>query len=71
MTGDYFTGAGYSIGLCPVSGKKRYITKKNAKKVVKIMRNNKGLHAYRCDDCGDWHIGHHSIAVMKGRARRP
>lgn len=43
---------------CP--GKRRYVKRAHAKAFAKKMRKLGGelLHAYRCTNCGLWHLGH-------------
>jgi lipopolysaccharide biosynthesis regulator YciM len=57
-----------SIGICPVRGLVRYASRSAAKQAVKsIISKGKGniiqsqgreLHEYRCQKCGNWHVGH-------------
>ena len=43
-------------------GKAKHDTKDNAVVAIKVLVRNRGhqgqLHAYRCDFCGKWHVGH-------------
>ena len=43
---------------CP--GKVRYLERRHAKAFAKAMRKRGGelLGAYRCTNCGLWHLGH-------------
>lgn len=45
------------LGTCPASGKRRYTSKKNAKKAGRTIKG-RGLAAFLCGDCGMWHLGH-------------
>lgn len=46
-----------SGGSCPTCGKRRYITKADAKRAIRRFEGREGrLNAYRCGDA--WHLGH-------------
>ena len=52
-----------SFGVDPetCARKRRYPTKRGAKAaIVSVLTNNGGrqMHPYRCEHCGNWHIGH-------------
>jgi len=46
-----------SIGTCPDCGKKRYATRKDARRAARAFHRTESLRAYRC---GDWHHYGHS-----------
>lgn len=51
---------------CPDCGKRRWLTRADAKTIAKRMPAGKGigLHPYRCGDA--WHLGHLPTAVVRG-----
>lgn len=56
---QYRRTVGYD-GLCP-TGKRSYETRAAAKagrRGLSGITSVEGVHAYRCDACGFWHIGH-------------
>jgi hypothetical protein len=58
----------------PVVKKIMYATQSAAWKVIRNMRkrsrcdNGHSLHAYRCNACGGWHLGHDALGI--GRRKR-
>jgi hypothetical protein len=58
-----------SAGLCPSCGKRRWLTKREARLVARRMTARVGrLHAYRCGEF--WHLGHLPAVVVAGRLSR-
>lgn len=58
-----------SAGTCPDCGKRRWLTRKDARKAMRRM-HDKTLQVYQCGDY--WHLGHPPgrgipRAVMRGR----
>lgn len=56
------------VAFCEVHGKKGF-TKKNAKKVIRMLRNRKetGMREYRCGSIPNlWHVGHLPPSIMWG-----
>lgn len=52
-----------SLGLSPetCARKRRYRTKREAKQAIVSTLTSAGgraMNAFRCEHCGDWHIGH-------------
>lgn len=52
------------VGICPVCGKRRYRSRKDAKSVLRKLRGQGRQHVYQCGDY--WHHGHLPRAVVKG-----
>lgn len=53
------------------TGKVRYASRKAAKTALRRLRGQGGarddhVHAYRCDWCDFWHLGHLSPLVFRG-----
>jgi len=44
------------LGHCAQAGKREYPDRRTAKRAVKEV--DPAMHAYRCDFCGFWHVGH-------------
>jgi hypothetical protein len=57
-------------GLCPACGKRRYLSRRDAKTFARISSHHKhrGMTAYRCGDF--WHLGHLPAGVKSGRYTR-
>lgn len=45
------------VGTCPATGKRMFLTRAAAKR-QKRMLGDRGLHAYRCQTCNHFHLGH-------------
>lgn len=47
---------------CRVTGKIRWRSRARAGEaivaILRMHRDDRGLHAYRCTHCGGWHLGH-------------
>ena len=50
----------YASNAYTCAGKRRYLKRKHAKQFAKAFRKRGGelLSAYRCTNCGLWHLGH-------------
>jgi hypothetical protein len=44
------------LGDCPLCGKRRYRSRRAARRAARLLYPGDRLRAYRC--CGYWHIGH-------------
>lgn len=54
---------------CPVSGKRSYVTRSQAKKIARQM--NDKCTAYLCEHCGSYHVGHSSVGYKVAVRTRP
>lgn len=61
---------GQSLSTCPTCGKRRFLTKAQAKTAARQMRRlgKPRLNTYRCGDF--WHLGHLPDVVRHGEATR-
>lgn len=56
---------------CWASGKVKYTTRREAVDAGERLRTTPGrslghrFHAYKCSDCGSWHVGHWRKQVWK------
>lgn len=65
----HHTGVASGGTPCPTCGKRRFLTKADAKTVARQMKGRRGrLNAYRCGDF--WHLGHLPKPVARGRLTR-
>lgn len=54
-------------GECSLTGKVGFVSRADARRVVKRERHVLGrMRAYLCDGCGWWHVGHLPRAVVRG-----
>lgn len=53
-----------AIGDCPLCGKLRYTSKKNAKATAKEQHPTEHLSVYPCGNY--WHLGHLPYSVQRG-----
>lgn len=60
------------MGQCPECGKKRYTSRKIARKALRQMNSggydSSGMNEYRCGEY--WHVGHLPRRVVRGRRGR-
>lgn len=56
------------VGICTATGKRMYLDRKTAVKIGRLHHEH--LSAYRCDDCGHWHLGHLAQDILRGRETR-
>lgn len=61
--GDYF-------GTCPVTGKRGYTTRKQARKARQGGAHVHG-HPYKCRHCQLWHLGRYKAAKTRDEYRQP
>lgn len=69
MTGQHrvlASGLVHHVGTCPSCGKRRYVSKRAAKAVIRQYRDR--MNAYRCGEY--WHVGHLPRPVITGDATR-
>jgi len=58
------------VGTCPTTGKRRFLTKHDAR-IIRRRMGEPGLSVFRCEDCELWHLGHHGdLTRDQHRARR-
>jgi hypothetical protein len=60
------SGFVHHVGRCPRCGKRRYTSKRDAKAVIRQLRDR--MNAYRCGEY--WHVGHLPKPVIAGDAGR-
>jgi hypothetical protein len=58
-------------GSCAATGKKSYLSRRDAKKVAKrVYPGGEHMSSYRCSECGFWHNGRMPKLVRDGRVDR-
>lgn len=57
-----------AIGKCPETGKLRFSDRSRAKRAGKEV--GKGMNAYYCEHCDNWHFGHLPAQVKRGAIGR-
>lgn len=60
---------GLQYAVCEGTGKRGYRSKKDAR-VARQRHPKDGLHVYRCDGCGHFHLGHLPLLVRSGVVSR-
>jgi hypothetical protein len=56
------------VGRCPECGKRRYLSKREAKAAARTVHRGAHLAAYACGDY--WHLGHLNAKVFTGEMER-
>lgn len=46
------------IGTCPDKGKRQYTSRSEARTAARATPGGEDLHAWRCESCGFFHLGH-------------
>lgn len=61
---------GNGVGTCPRCGKKRFMTRREAKVAIRRWFPGEANHygAYECD--GYWHVGHVGATIKRGLMSR-
>lgn len=63
--------ASRATSVCQTTGKATFINRKDARHARRAMgKPGAELNAYRCADCGYWHLGHLPDAVQHGDVAR-
>lgn len=62
------TLGGYVPGgeTCAATGKKRWLSRRDARTVAKRVNPGEHMSAFRCASCGDWHLGHIPTDIVRG-----
>lgn len=58
------------IGVCPDTGKRKYGSKKQAKRAARANHPGEHMNAWQCQACGHYHLGHLPRTVLQGRVPR-
>jgi len=54
------------VGTCPHTRKRQYGTRRAARKIAKRAHPGRHMQAYRCEQCGYWHLGYPRAACERG-----
>lgn len=57
------------VGTCPDCGKRRYVTRKAARRVARLVCPGEQVSVYRCGDY--FHFGHTPYIIARGAKARP
>lgn len=58
------TATALSVGVCPTCGKRRYPSRRDARKAARLAHPGDHLRAYLCG--AFWHLGHPRHSGMRG-----
>jgi len=65
---SFYSRAGNYFGSCPVTGKRGYTTRKQARKARQGGGHRHG-HPYKCRHCNYWHLGRYKAAKTRDEYR--
>src|SRR5690606_34715659 len=66
---SFYSRAGNYFGSCPVTGKRGYTTRKQARKARQAGGHRHG-NPYKCRHCNYWHLGHYRQAKTRDEYRQ-